>query len=118
MVPHAVQAVYRIDLKEPPAAAADDADDVDEREQRRQIDAAPRLITVGLCLPHGYALLEPVDPSVDICSFAFSTPLIVQPSMHGLLMSQSPLYVHWFEYQMMERMNALAQAQVEQSDDE
>lgn len=122
MSPYTVQAVFRIHFKEPPADSLTGV----EADKHTAITAAPRQVNVAMCLPDGYALLEATavaeaEANSDAFpAFRFASPSVLKSSLNTLLMHCSPLYAHWFDVQMMEKMNELAAEQREsenESDD-
>jgi hypothetical protein len=117
MKPNTVQAVYQMRLKEPPESSFADVED----DRRAAIAAAPRQLNAAMCLPDGYALVDSGPPAASASSdsssatpaapFHFNSTRVMKTSLHNLLMDSSPLYAHWFEIQMMEKMNQLASLQ-------
>ena len=123
MSPYTVQSVYHISFLEPPESSLTDL----SVEQRAEFDAASRKVSVAMCLPDGYVILESQTANAAVASssssaataaLCFSSPLVKKSSMNALLMHASPVYVRWFEAQMMEQMRALEALQQLQQDDD
>jgi len=132
------QAVFRIQFNQPPSIPTNDEEEGEDdiksiqakrAEEQAKLDAAPRIVHVGVCLPEGYALLQ-ADPSFtgsssssasaagaassssssstssssDLPSFIVPSPLIIRDSMHSLLMNQSPVYATFKSNEMNQKL--------------
>jgi hypothetical protein len=123
-----VQAVFRIQFKQPPPPPPVDVDEEDRAaataaaaEKHRRVLAASRVVWVAVCLPQGYAMLEaaghaaatpaPAAASASaspspLPSLRFASPLSLRESLHALLMHVSPVYQAWKEDEMNRKLSA------------
>ena len=109
MSPHNVQVVFELEFLDPPQSAIAEMENDEEREK---LSKAPRQITVAMCIPEGYALLE--NNSSDNDAYRFASPLAMKSTLNALLLNVSPVYSVWFEWRMMEKMKQIADEQAKE----
>jgi len=122
-MPHTLQAAFIVRMLEPPAAA-------EEEEEQRKLDAAPRDVCVGVCLPAGYVLLHahgtPLEDSAAGASsgaaapveVSFTSPLLIRDALHTLLMSASVVYAAWKADELNRKLMELFQQQAAGNSDD